>query len=190
MAKVLHVSVFQRHISTLKDTSHDSTNGQYLSQSPYPAVNFDDVKDDAFVGFNDYRSNDALLIPQNDGEKYVFIEFKNGDVTSRAKCKDIRTKIAESLLIFHDILNVTISFDRCELVYMLVYNRVNNHSFETQRNSSVARISNHFARQAGTFFLINGFDRYRKIFNAVYTINEVEFKNSFSDKLDTGIYPF
>lgn len=190
MANILHVSVFQRHLSTLKDTSYDSAHNHYMSQSTYPAVNFDDVKDDLFIGFNDYKSNDALLIPQNNGEKYVFIEFKNGDVTSSLKREKIRTKIAESLVIFNDILNVTISFDKFDLIYMLVYNKAQNTAFENQRSSPIAGIANHLAGLAGTSYLINGFDRYKKIFKDVYTINEIEFKNSFSDKLDSGTYPF
>lgn len=190
MANVLEVGVFKRNLSTLKDTSFDSKNNRHLSQSLYPAVDFDAVKNDAYTGFNNYRSNDALLIPRNNGEKYVFIEFKNGCITSPIECEKIRTKIAESMLLFHDILQVAISFDRTEVIYILVYNKSKNRSFENKRNSSIVRIAGHFAHLAKTSLLINGFDRYRKIFKQVYTINEDEFKDSFSNELDAGNYPF
>lgn len=190
MANVLQVSVFQRHLSTLKDTSFDSANNQYLSQSSYPAVDFDAVKDDVCTGFFNFRSNDALLIPQNNGEKYVFVEFKNGCITSQIECEKIRSKIAESVLLFHDILQVAISFDKSEVVYILVYNKSRNQNFERQRSSSRSRIARHVAHLARASFLINGFDRYTKIFKQVYTINEDEFKVLFSDKLDAGNYPF
>lgn len=192
MANVCEVPIFQRHCSTLKATSHDSEHNEFLSESLFPAIDFDEVKSEFFGDSDDeiFRSNDALLIPSHDNEKYVFIEFKNGKVTSHLKREQIRSKITESLLLFNDILDVKVSFDKNEVIYILVYNKEKNQDFENQRSSSITRISDHIGHLAGTPYLLNEFSRYLKFFKKVHTINNEEFKTLFSDKLDSGTYPF
>ena len=64
------------------------------------------------------RSNDALVILDRAKGKFLFIEFKNGDIHSTHKKEEIRSKIAESLLILNDIIHEDLTFDRNNINYI------------------------------------------------------------------------
>lgn len=168
--------------ATLKKTSYDSTNQIYLSNLPTEVYDFDKIKE-AYVNHmikthqglstNSFRSNDALYLKEN---KLVFIEFKNGDITSKIEKEKIRSKISESLLILADILNATLKETRKDCCYILVYNKKKNEAFEKERSSSINMISDCMANLSGTNHLIKGFYRYKVFFDKVYTINEKELE--------------
>ncbi|UTC74370.1 hypothetical protein E4O03_09050 [Treponema sp. OMZ 792] len=167
--------------TTLKNTSYDSANKIYLSNLSIEVYDFDKIKDEYvnriiknYQGLSEgcFRSNDVLYRKEN---KLVFIEFKNGDITSKLEKEKIRSKISESLLILADILNTTLSEIRKDCSYILVYNKNKNESFEKDRNSSINRIGSSIAALSGKKHLIQDFYRYKVFFDKVYTINETEF---------------
>ena len=180
MTNLSQVAIFNNNIKTLHETSYDQSNNQYLTNSTVSAIDFDGVKNtyilsNSTISTSNMRSNDALVILDSTNGKFLFIEFKNGDIHSSLKKEEIRSKIAESLLILNDIIDEDLSFDRGHINYILVYNRSNNPSFQNQRNNSLTRIANSLASLSNMTYLINGFDRYKAFFHDVKTINEIEF---------------
>ena len=86
MNKLKNYLIFEKNLSTLKETSKDNHNNntkEFMTNSLLEVVNFDGVKN-AYIKNLKLRgtpkSNDALFF---DGQgKVIFIEFKNGSVKS------------------------------------------------------------------------------------------------------------
>lgn len=171
-----------KYKSTLKDTSKEQNEVVYMTESLYNVVNFDSVKKKScnrkFCGL---RSNDALLIPSpNSNEKFAFIEFKNGCIEDKGAITQITEKIYESLLIFNEIVQENLSFDKENIVYILVYNENDNGKFSTDAHS---------AQLANEKYIIPDLERYQKLFFDFQTLNKIEFQK-ITDELDKGNYPF
>ena len=67
MNNLSQISIFNTNIKTLHDTSYDNNNNKYLTNSTYPAIDFDEVKNtyilaNSTISTNIMRSNDALVI--------------------------------------------------------------------------------------------------------------------------------
>ena len=87
--------------STLKQTSKDDNNEEYMTESTIRVINFDSVGGDKYSKNNklniQLKTNDVLFL-HND-KKYTFIEFKNGKLLDKTnkidikKLKDIELKI-------------------------------------------------------------------------------------------------
>lgn len=74
----------------------------------------------------------------------------------------------------NDILAETISFDKQNINYILVYNKAKNSNYALKTT---------LAKRAGKSFLIGGFSRYDVFFHDVKTVNDDEFKkHSFSPR--------
>lgn len=184
--------LFSENIDTLKHTSADGSNSEYLSNSNLSVINFDKVKDSYCLNLKHnssakLHSNDALYVDKSKS-KFIFIEFKNGKLEGQ-EFKDVQLKISESLLMFNDIINENLSFDRANVNYILVYNKEKNLAFEIQRTSSLSKFNKILAIKAGKRFCINGFDRYFYFFHDVKTINQEEF-NEIELKLQNNTYEF
>lgn len=106
--------------NTLKDTSYDDTNDEYMTESTYKVIDFDLVKD-AYIKSLSVKdtpnSNDALVFIEN---QYYFIEFKNANIRNHGS--NIRKSIYDSLLILLDLIKQNITFARENVNYILVYN--------------------------------------------------------------------
>lgn len=194
MINLSQADIFNDNLKTLHDASYDKDNNQYMTNSTFPAIDFDDVKlsyvlSNSTISSANMRSNDALVILDSVNGKFLFIEFKNGDIQSNHKKEEIRCKITESLLIFNDIINETLTFDRNSVNYILVYNKGNNPKFQDQRTSSLTKIATSIGATANMTYLINGFDRYRAYFHDIKTINETEF-SVIVNQLQTNTYIF
>lgn len=193
MTDISSIDALTNNIKTLQDISSDNANSEYMTKSMFLAVDFDGVKDSYSLkcggSTKDCRSNDALVIVDSDKQYFIFIEFKNGQV-SNAEIERIRSKIAESLLIFNDMLDVNLSFDRAHVNYILVYNQSKNPKFEGQRKaSSLAKMAGILGAYSKLDYLVNGFGHYRLFFNKVQTLNETEFKE-ITDALENKTYSF
>ncbi len=175
-------SPFDDYLTTLKETSKDGDNAEYMTESTYPAVNFDCFKKDynsnKFCGF---RSNDALLIPPDCNNKFVFIEFKNGCIEKNiTDMTEIVEKIYESLFVFNEVKEENISFNKSNVVYVLVYNE--------EKNSKYA-LNSHSAKLAKKKYVIPQLNRYKILFSDFFTMTKSEFCE-VTQKLDAGAYPF
>ncbi|MBQ3023931.1 MAG: hypothetical protein IJD23_01310 [Spirochaetaceae bacterium] len=171
--------IFSQYIKTIDEISFDNANNVYMTESKLKAVDFDTFKTNYFfrntnISSKEMRSNDALFILNE--ENFIFIEFKNGDITSSLQKEKIRNKITESLLILNDVLEKNLTFDRSHIDYILVYNTSKNGKFEKQRVNSLTKFSSKMASYAKKTFLIAGFDRYKIFFHDVKTVNEKEFE--------------
>lgn len=187
-------NILTKHTKALKEMSFDKANEQYMIESTFSAVDFDKVKDDyifsnSSVSACKMRSNDALVIFNAKQGQFIFIEFKNGCITFPLEKEKIRVKISESLWILNDILGENLTFDRNNVNYILVYNKLKNPKFEKQRNSSLTGMASALAKSAGMTYLIDGFDRYNVFFHDVKTINEDEFKDIIKE-LENSRYIF
>lgn len=161
-----------KHLSNLKETSKDDHGDgkTYMTSCEYPAVNFDEVKDEYITGLHisgNPRSNDALLVTKDN--KSFFIEFKNGYMDNK-KIFDVKGKIYESLPILTDIIGKGISYTRNELVYILVYNGA--------KNDPSTDIKKHIASKAKAELIRFDLERFKNFFfKEVHTYTETEFDN-------------
>ena len=79
------------NFTSLKETSYDKTNSEYMTESQFQVVDFDKVKDVytfkvSGLSSKKLRSNDALVIlSEGEKNKFIFIEFKNGKITAEKK---------------------------------------------------------------------------------------------------------
>jgi len=185
MIRVEDYSIFQNHMSTLKETSKDDHDGNevFMTTSLLPVVDFDAVKDEYIEKLRvceNPKSNDALFV--DGGGKSVFIEFKNGYM-DRKKQFDVRKKVFDSLLLFTDIIGKGISYTRKHTNYILVYNEaksLEDEKTKVQSSESRDQIANIFMRRGGSYFIKFGLEIFKNYcFNNVYTYTEEEFENSF-----------
>ena len=176
-------NILTDNLVPLKNTSY------YMTSSVYEVVDFDKVKDTyifkgSSISSDKMRSNDALVVlPAGNDFKFIFIEFKNGKLDTfceELKHEKIRSKINESLWILNDILNESLPFDRQNINYILVYNKVKNSKYA---------MASYLAKKAGKTFLIAGFSRYNVFFHNVKTMSDTEFV-SISEALENGTYNF
>lgn len=191
MSNFSSIEILENNLTTLRETSFDKDNNMYMSQSSAEVVDFDKVKESCFINgisTKELRSNDALII-NRENERYLFIEFKNGNITSKIKKEEIRTKISESLLILNHILDKDLKYDKEHISYILVYNKEKNKEFENQRFSSLSKMSNILGNYSKMSYLIKGFGRYNIFFRNVKTINEEEFQD-ISKQLENKTYNF
>ncbi len=175
------ISILKRYQTTLKNTSKELNAGVCMTESTYPAINFDNVKRKfKKPKFCCFRSNDALLLPPEGNDKYVFVEFKDGNIESPNNITEIAEKIYESLFLFNEIMNQNISFDKSHMVYILVFNEKDNGRFAQDA---------HLAKNAGKKYVVPELNRYRNLFFDFSTMTKSEF-SYLTNKLDRGLYPF
>lgn len=183
MLELKELEHFSDELTSLKETSYDEDNDAYLTNLDVIVYDFDKIKERyvkelktclSLSSIPSFRSNDALY---NKNGKLIFIEFKNGCITSSKGKEEIRSKISESLLILTDILDAKLKEIRKLACYILVYNQDKNKSFEQQRETSKYKLFTGIANLAKTNHLIEDFDRYRIFFHKVYTINENELED-------------
>ncbi|MGP1576274.1 MAG: hypothetical protein ACTTH7_02105 [Treponema sp.] len=93
---ILLEKTYQNTITTLRKASYDEANKVYLTDLTDLVYDFDKIKEEYVKTINrnvssnsiiSFRSNDALF---NKNDKLIFIEFKNGNVTSNLKKEEIR----------------------------------------------------------------------------------------------------
>ena len=106
------------------------------------------------------------------------------------KIYNIYNKIYDSLLIFNDITNSTISFCRKNVRFILVYNEEKNNQVIDKENSSIQatpsknKIAKSFSNKAKKKFIMFGLEKFEKLyFKEVFTYTEKEFENEFLEKI-------
>lgn len=108
MKNIDEIEIFKRYRTTLKNTSYDDTNREYMTESQLEVVDLDKVKEEYCSPLKlkePPKSCDALY--ENNDELF-FIEFKNGKVLQY----DVRKKIYDTILLFTDIVGCGISKTR------------------------------------------------------------------------------
>lgn len=105
--------------TTLKATSYDSKNEEYMTDSSLSVVDFDKFKEEYLrergKPITMAYSADALSM---DGEYSYLIEFKNGEIDPI----QIRDKLKDSVMMLCDEWKKTTTDTRKEIRFVLVYN--------------------------------------------------------------------
>lgn len=127
---------------TLKNTSYDDNNKEYMVDSQLSVCSFDKVKEwyiqNKIPNVNpNPKSNDALYFRDQD---CYFIEFKNGKI-DRKVTFNLKKKIYDSLFLLFDLKYVdkngvcidSISYTRKHMTYILVYNEAKSSSKYPQK---------------------------------------------------------
>lgn len=192
---ILALPILRKNKTTLKKTSYNDAAHCHMTESLLSVVDFDDVKNEYIrihPCFPIPSSNDALAII--DGKLY-FIEFKDGNMQS--EIHDVKRKIFESLLIFCDIINDTISFTRQQVNYILVYNKQKSETYikrllkrnEVQETPSLDSLMNDLGKLAD--YNIDYFGLRKQFQNIylkdVYTYKKEDFNQWLEHKMDSGI---
>jgi hypothetical protein len=157
-----------------EDTGKQEENNIYLTASQKRIINFDKFTHSIAEEINPNnrpKSCDGLLKLNNN---YYFIEFKNGRIRERQEGYEIREKILESILLFLEQINQTISYSRDNCYFVLVYN-VNSAAKGSNKNG-IDKIINKLDNRIHL-------DKYEKIYlkrTFVYTIDD--FNKNFVQK--------
>lgn len=192
---------------TLKDTSYDNNNKEYMVDSCLEVCDFDEVKNWYVKEKIPHvkpvpKSNDALFF--SDDENF-FIEFKNGNIDNAVNF-ELFKKIYDSLFILFDLgytdmnkLKVdSISYTRSHMNYILVYNQKRycdekpthqtTEGFKRQKSSPSASLNRdilykRISNLANESFIKFGLDQFKNfLFKNVYTYTVEEFEEKFIRK--------
>lgn len=84
MININYFKIFQNNTSSMKQTSKDDANNEYMTECNKEVVNFDKVVKNYCknICVSPVDSNDALIVSEN-GQTATFIEFKNGYVNKK-----------------------------------------------------------------------------------------------------------
>ena len=186
--------------STLKQTSKDDNNEEYMTESTIKVINFDSVGGDKYSKNNrlniQLKTNDVLFLHNN--KKYTFIEFKNGKLLDKTnkidikKLKDIELKILNSLFVLGDIEEKSLSSLKEITDYILVYNEEKN--TPNERNS-ISEIGNYFINQGNISsektktereeIICFGLEKFKGYcFKNIHTYSKEEFEEKFVKKYE------
>ena len=198
MIKKMDLKIY--NTSTLKQTSKDDNNQEYMTESTIRVINFDSIGGDKYSKNNklniQLKTNDVLFL-HND-KKYTFIEFKNGKLLDKTnkidikKLKDIELKILNSLFVLGDIEEKSLSSLKEITDYILVYNEEKN--TPNERNS-ISEIGNYFINQGNISsektktereeIICFGLEKFQDYcFKNVHTYSKEEFEEKFVKKYE------
>lgn len=182
-------TIFQDNIATLKELSEDKRLNDekeeticYMTDSTIQAINFDKVKtrytNSLGLSEESAKSVDALVTLAN---VPTFIEFKNGKMKNEKRT--VKDKLRDSLLMYCDITETTISDSRENVDFILVYNQEKNpmphHVKYEMENESPSRveISKHFLSKAGKELIRFDLEKYKRLyFRDIHTYSKEEFE--------------
>ena len=198
MIKKMDLKIY--NTSTLKQTSKDDNNEEYMTESTIRVINFDSIGGDKYSKNNELniqlKTNDVLFL-HND-KKYTFIEFKNGKLLDKTnkidikKLKDIELKILNSLFVLGDIEEKSLSSLKEITDYILVYNEEKN--TPNERNS-ISEIGNYFINQGNISsektktereeIICFGLEKFKGYcFKNIHTYSKEEFEEKFVKKYE------
>ena len=176
--------IFKDSKKSLKELSKDDSNNdkiEFMTESEIEVIDFDSVKtkytNELQLSEETAKSVDALT-ETCDG--LAFVEFKNGNMKNeKAKVKE---KIRDSLLLFCDITNKTVSYTREKMDFVLVYNieknPLPNQVAKNEVRDSVSReaIAKYFLSMANKELIRFDLERFQTLyFKNVHTYSKAEF---------------
>ncbi len=190
MIDLTRYDIFNNHLTTLKETSEDKSNAEYMTEAQIEVVNFDEVKAEYIMNLklrNVPDSVDALFSDENGA--VIFVEFKNGKINAKTKF-GLQKKIYDTTLIFTDITCSRISDMRSYAKFILVYNKDKNkpdkeeggEKIYIQPSDSMNQISKTLAGLAKEPHIQFGLEMFKNYcFKDVSTLTKEEFNNQLSE---------
>ncbi len=192
MMRINSFPIFEDSKDTLKNTSYDLINKEYMVENEMEVIDFDKVKVKYGRDNNIHesiKSVDAMLGTSSD---LIFIEFKNGKITKDGKLdskirKDIIEKFYDSILIFGDITNKTVTFTRKNGIFILVYNEDKLDSKtkgEITSSKAVKNFSDNSMKNAKKEIILFGLEQIQKKmhFKNIHTYNKKEFEKFLNEQ--------
>ena len=199
MSKKINLKIY--NTSTLKQTSKDDNNEEYMTESQIKVINFDSVGGDKYTRNNNLsiqlKTNDVLFLHRD--RRYTFIEFKNGKLLDKSnridikKLKDIELKILNSMFVLGDIEEKSLNTLKEITNYILVYNEEKNSPNE---KNSISEIGNYFINQGSSLsvgentfgkdeIICFGLEKFKNYcFKNVHTYSKEEFEEKFVRKYE------
>jgi len=170
---------FYDFLDTLKNTSLDHDNNEYMCQSLKEVINFEDFVEEyyTFYGLKGKCDAPADALYINKDSIYYLIEFKNGVINSKTK-RNIKDKMKSSILSLIGNIDGSMPFVRERVIFILVYN-------EKKNEDPLFDLKSNLAKKAGAPIYRFDLKKYKGIFfENVFTYNENEF-NTFVSKIIT-----
>lgn len=184
-------------ISTLKETSKDDSNNEFMTNCSLQVVDFDSAKsryvEDLETKPKDTPASVDALYSDPSGIS-TLIEFKNGNL-SGSKHREIHRKVRDSLLMLGDIAKLHIGDTRAFMDFVLVYNEQKNlagtetanPATKVQESCSRVKIAKHFAEKGRSEYIRFGLDTFKGYcFRNVHTYTVREFESKFLAKIEHG----
>lgn len=158
-------------IKTLRETSYDSSNDEYVTECDAKVIDFDKFTDKFFKHYcQKYKvpkSVDSVFIVD---DEWYLIEFKNG-TTNRA---DIVNKFAHSLLVLMRNENMCIADTISKVNFILVCD---------EENKSLKLIRDSITKKANKERIRMCLEQFKNsYFKNVYTLERDEFNNFIEKK--------
>ena len=197
------INLLKYNTSTLKQTSKDHNNKEYMTEC-------ESIKVIDFDGFGTkyfgkkmkklnikLKTNDVLFLHSD--RRYTFIEFKNGKLLDKSnridikKLKDIELKILNSMFVLGDIEKKSLNTLKEITNYILVYNEEKNSPNE---KNSISEIGNYFINQGSSLsvgentfgkdeIICFGLEKFKNYcFKNVHTYSKEEFEEKFVKKME------
>lgn len=178
--------IFFENKSNLKEISKDDSDKDnicYMTESLKETVDFDRVKTKYVNGLKLSEecasSVDGLF---DISDRLVFVEFKNGSMKNEKR--KVKDKIRDSLLIFCDITEKSITETRDWMEFILVYNSNKNpmpdsvEKEHVQESHSRVEIAKYFSGKAKREFVRFDLEKLKSLyFKEVHTFTEREFED-------------
>ena len=166
------------HFATLKKTSRDPTNNQYMTESTIDVIDFDKIPKEFARGKGwpgVPKSNDALYI---DSSVWTFIEFKNGHIDKA----DVYRKIYDSIIMLLELKIVPdVDFVRKHIRYILVCKKTQVQPAQESENRTT--IYSHIKNRANAETVLFELDKLQGYLLAeVHTYSPEEFEAKFVRK--------
>ena len=164
--------------TTLKETSKDSTNKDYISFSTIEAYKFEAVRDaycddNKLIPKEEVNACDALYIDEKQNNEVYLIEFKNSPLlTSNINHTEIKETLLGSLLVLTDINRIGISETRKNTKFILVYSSAKDRIKRAEKSLASKTIDKKF-----------NFKKYENIYyNQCLILGNDEFQKRFVDQ--------
>lgn len=172
--------VLQEHICSLKKTSKDQSNHEYMTESKVTVIDFDKLSKpySRNKGWSNVPcTNDALYVGSND---WCFIEFKNGSVDK----SEIYRKIYDSIILLIEMGFISdFDFSRKSINYILVYN--SDKYPKIQKSESRNKINDYILERASQEEKLFGIDKFQGfLFKETHTYTKEMFENIFIPEIE------
>lgn len=182
-----NIVLFDKNLDTVKNISYDSANNEFMVNCREQIINFDKVTNSYLKSINHgidcISSCDGLVFTD---DLWIFIEFKNVEISNAGKYYKVKKKVPHSLNVFCDILGINISTTREKMIFILVYNKDKNINCNHSNINCNSKdfIIDHVHGKAKEEFVRFDLLKYKGVyFKEVHTFDVEEFCEYFYDNI-------